>query len=81
MGLTPIGEAKLPPARDVSEEIKEYPIELRFIGSYHEVGEYLSQLEAAARFLVIKEVELVSREGYTSTPEVTITVSAVSWEE
>jgi Tfp pilus assembly protein PilO len=81
VGLTPIGEAKLPPSKDVSEEIKEYPMELRFSGSYHDVGEYLSQLEAAPRFLMVKEVELVAREGGSSKAEVTIIVSAVSWEE
>lgn len=79
-GLRPIGDAKLPPSKDVSEEIKEYPMELRFRGSYHEVGEYLSQLEAAPRFLVIKEVELVCREDDPSDAEVTVIVSAVSWE-
>jgi len=80
-GLRPIGEAKLPPSRDVSEEIKEYPMEFRFSGSYHQVGEYLSQLEAAPRFLVVKEVELVSREDDPSNTEAAITISAVSWEE
>jgi len=80
-GLTPLGEAKLPPSKDVADEIKEYPMEFRFRGSYHEVGEYLSHLEAAPRFLVIKEVELVSREDDPSDTEVTIRVSAVSWEE
>jgi Tfp pilus assembly protein PilO len=81
VGLTPIGEAKLPPSKDVSDEIKEYPMELKLLGSYHEVGEYLSQLEAAPRFLAVKEVELVSREDDPSRTEATITVSAVSWEE
>jgi Tfp pilus assembly protein PilO len=81
VGLTPIGEAKLPPSKDVSDAIKEYPIELKFSGSYHEVGEYLSRLEAAPRFLAVKEVEIVSRDDDRSDSEVTITVSAVSWEE
>lgn len=81
VGLRPIGDAKLPPSRDVSAEIKEYPMVLRLSGSYHEVGEYLSQLEAAPRFLVIKEVELVVREESPSGTEATITVTAVSWEE
>lgn len=80
-GLRPIGETKLPPLRDVSAEIKEYPMELRLRGSYHEVGEYLSQLEAAPGFLVIKQVELVSREDTPSGTEAAITVSAVSWEK
>jgi Tfp pilus assembly protein PilO len=80
-GLRPIGEAKLPPAKDVSKEIKEYPMELRFSGSYHEVGEYLSQLEAAPRFLAIREVELTSGEEGPSGTEATISVSAISWEE
>jgi Tfp pilus assembly protein PilO len=81
VGLTPLGEAKLPPSTDVSDEIKEYPMEFRFSGSYHEVGEYLSHLEAAPRFLVIKEVELVSSEDSPSETEATISVGAVSWEE
>jgi Tfp pilus assembly protein PilO len=80
-GLEPVGEAKLPPASDVSKDIREYPMELRFSGSYHQVGEYLSELEAAPRFLVIKEVELVAREDSPSGTEATIKVSAVSWEE
>jgi Tfp pilus assembly protein PilO len=81
VGLRPLGEAKLPPSTDMSAEIKEYPMELHLSGSYHEVGEYLSRIEAASRFLAIKEVELVSRENTPSGTEVTITVSAVSWEE
>ena len=81
VGLSPVGEAKLPPSKDVTAEIKEYPMELRLSGSYHEVGEYLSQLEAAPRFLVIEEVELVSREDASSGTQATIMVSAVSWEE
>jgi Tfp pilus assembly protein PilO len=81
VGLTPIGEAKLPPSKDVSDAIKEYPMELKFSGSYHEVGEYLSRLEAAPRFLAVKEVEIVSRDDDRSDSEVTITVSAISWEE
>jgi Tfp pilus assembly protein PilO len=81
VGLRPIGEAKLPPSKDVSDAIKEYPMELRFSGSYHEVGEYLSRLEAAPRFLVVKEVEIVSRDDDRSGTEVTISVSAISWEE
>jgi Tfp pilus assembly protein PilO len=81
VGLRPLGDAKLPPAKDVSSEIKEYPMELRLRGSYHQVGEYLSQLEAAPRFLVVKEVELVTREDDPSDTEAAITVSAISWEE
>lgn len=81
VGMMPLGEAKLPPAKDVSAEIKEYPMEFRFAGSYHEVGEFLSQVEAAPRFLLIKEVEIVSSDDDPSDTEVTITVSAVSWEE
>lgn len=81
VGLRPIGETKLPPSKDLSPGIKEHPMELRLSGSYHEVGEYLSLLEAAPRFLLVKEVEIVTGDGRSDESEVTILIAAVSWEE
>jgi len=80
-GLKIVGEPVLPDSRELSKKMTEYPIELTLKGSYHAVGEFLSQLESGPRPLLVRKVELDVRESAPSAGLVKLVVGAVSWEE
>lgn len=80
-GMRMAGRPALPGSREVSERMREYPIELRLRGSYHEVGEFLSMVESSSRFLMVREVELDTRDTSAREGEVKVVVGAISWEE
>ncbi len=79
-GLDVIGEAAHLPDKNITENMVEYPVELRLRGTYHQVGDYLSLLSGSSRCLIVKEVELDSRNANTGLSDVTIVVAAVAWE-
>jgi Tfp pilus assembly protein PilO len=80
-GLRLAGRPGLPGSREVSQRMTEYPIELRLRGSYHEVGEFLGLVESSHRFLMVREVELDTRDTSSREGEAKIVVGAISWEE
>lgn len=80
-GMRLAGRPALPGSREVSQRMTEYPIELRLRGSYHELGEFLSLVESSPRFLMVREVELDTRETSPREGEVKVVVGAISWEE
>lgn len=80
-GLRFAGRAALPGSREVSPRMTEYPIELRLRGSFHEVGEFLSLVESSPRFLMVREVELDTRDTSSREGEAKVVVGAISWEE
>ena len=80
-GLRLAGRPGLPGSREVSRRMIEYPIELRLRGSFHEVGEFLSLVESSPRFLMVREVELDTRDTSSREGEAKIVVGAISWEE
>ncbi len=79
-GLDVLGEPGLLVSKDVSKKLTEYPIAISLRGSYHEVGEFLSLLESSPRCLLVREVELDARDSGPNRGDVTVVVSAVSWE-
>jgi Tfp pilus assembly protein PilO len=80
-GLRAAGEAALLPPKSISKKVTEYPMELKFRGTFHEAGQFLSLVEASPRCLVVTEVELAANGSGRGECDVAVVLGAASWEE
>lgn len=81
-GVRIVGDPELLLPREVSKLVTEYPVRLRFKGTYHEIGEFLSLLEGSPRFVQIEEVEIFSEAGSRDREsEASVLLALASWEE
>lgn len=78
-GLRMAGEPGLLPPKEISKKLMEYPVEIDLKGTYHEVGHFLSLLEASPRCPLVTDVELISDEGGGRQFGVRLRIAITSW--
>lgn len=78
-GLRMAGEPGLLPPKEISKKLMEYPVEIDLRGTYHEVGHFLSLLEASQRCPLVTDVELASDEGGGRQCSVRLRIAITSW--
>lgn len=78
-GLRMAGEPGLLPPKEISKKLMEYPVEIDLKGTYHEVGHFLSLLEASPRCPLVTDVELLSDEGGARQCGVRLRIGITSW--
>jgi Tfp pilus assembly protein PilO len=78
-GLRMVGEPGLLPPREVSKKLVEYPVEIDLRGTYHEVGHFMSLLEASPRCPLVTEVEVTADEGGSRQCDVRLRIGIASW--
>jgi Tfp pilus assembly protein PilO len=80
-GLRMVGDPGLLPQRELSDRIVEYPVEIELRGSYHEVGRFLSLLEASSRCPLVTEVEVTGGESGSGLCSVRVRLGVPAWAE
>jgi Tfp pilus assembly protein PilO len=78
-GLRMVGEPGLLPPMEMSKKLMEYPVEIDLKGTYHEVGHFLSLLEASPRCPLVSDVELTADEGGGRQCGVRLRIAITSW--
>jgi Tfp pilus assembly protein PilO len=78
-GLRIVGEPGLLPPKEISKKLVEYPVEIDLRGTYHEVGHFLSLLEASPRCPLVTDVEVISDEGGSRKCGVRLRIAIASW--
>jgi len=80
-GLRMVGDPGLLPQRELSKRIVEYPVEIDLRGSYHEVGQFLSLMEASPRCPLVNEVEVTGGEQGSGLCTVRVRLGVPAWTE